>query len=62
LIELFPNTVRCARVAQPFLLTAHPALSVDREGTPQNFALRNGVTKPYVATKTADPVCYIDSN
>jgi hypothetical protein len=27
-----------------------------REGTPQNFALRKGVTKQYVTTKNADPM------
>jgi hypothetical protein len=34
-----------------FLSTAHPNLTMAREGKTQNFALRKGGTKQYVATK-----------
>jgi hypothetical protein len=40
-----------------FLPTAHPTLTVAREGTPQNSALRKGGTKQYVATKNANHAC-----
>jgi hypothetical protein len=40
-----------------FLPTAHPTLTMAHEGTPQNLALRKGVTKQYVTTKNADPIC-----
>jgi len=44
-------------VFRNFLLpTAHPTLTVTREGTPQNFALRLGGTKQYVTTKNAYPM------
>jgi hypothetical protein len=37
---------------QPFSLpTAHPALTMAREGTAQHFELLNGGTRQYVATK-----------
>jgi hypothetical protein len=37
---------------------AHPALTVAREGTPQNFALRKGGTEQYMATKM--PILYVN--
>jgi hypothetical protein len=36
---------------QTFLRTAHPTLTIAREGTPQNFALTNGGTKRCFDTK-----------
>jgi hypothetical protein len=38
-------------VPRSFLPTAHPTLTMAREGTPQNFALRKGGTKQCMATK-----------
>jgi hypothetical protein len=40
-----------------FLPTAHPVLIMVRVDMPQNFNLRKGGTKQYVATINVDPIC-----
>jgi hypothetical protein len=57
---------RYLAIPQTCLPTAQPTLTMSHEDTPQNFALRKGGTKQYVATEIADPICksliYIDYN
>jgi len=58
---MLTRRVEQSSVPQPFFLpTAHPILTMARESTPQNFALR----KQYAATKNVDTICkhlsYID--
>jgi hypothetical protein len=47
-----------SNVPQPFFLfpTAHTALTMAGEGTPQHFALPKGATNQYVA-KNEHPIC-----
>jgi hypothetical protein len=65
IVTKIPETNYCRSVFRNlFLPTAHPTLTMDRESTPQNFALQKGGTKQYADTRNADPICkalrYID--